>query len=238
MAPWSLFKKKKPDLSKPSEILDDGWQFYSKPNNIEKPGTIFRIDKDNVKYIVTHLVINTDEGEEAFGKSSQQVAINIGFFANILGISKLNVNAAAKVDNNFLLEFELVNARRESTTDDELKKVLDPYLKKMEFRADQRYFITRETRKGSGIVYKLNKQIASQFGGEAEIENVVSLKGNFVKVSKGKDFELVGKFETPLRVMFLPEEIKPVSLNFAGDNLELGIVPVKECLYWEEAGVF
>ena len=42
------------------------------------------------------------------------------------------------------------------------------------------------------------------------------------------------KFDKPMRVMYLPEEIKPISAGLAGERPELGLVPVKETLVWEE----
>lgn len=217
-----------------SRILDRGWQYYFTPTTLEPPGTVFRIDAEQRRYLVDVLPVEIQVGEEAFGEHTESVTANLGILARFLGLKNVNVEAtAAKTER---LVFKMEKPEREVVDDQDLDKVLRPFLDDLEYRVDNRYFVIRECRKASGITHHLSGSQVDDLGGEASLTDMVSLEGTLFKADRSGEFLLQSKFDKPMRVMFLPEEIKPVSAGLAGEQPELGRVPVTETLVWEEAG--
>jgi len=61
----------------------------------------------------------------------------------------------------------------------------------------------------------------------------LTAKGTVFKRSRSGGYVLKKKFSTPLRVLFLPEAIKPVSAALGGGAPRLGRVPITNPLVWE-----
>ena len=216
----------------PAKILDAGWQFYSKPTTLEPPGTIFRIDQDGRKYVVTVLEVKTQTGNEAFGKSDESVETSIGVVARFLSLADAKVTASgSRVER---LEVEVIEPVRELATDDDIDEALDPYMERLKYRADNRYFIICQSRKANGINYRLSKDQLYDLGGEASVSEALSGKGTLLNTKRTGDYKLEQKFPEPMRVMFLPLEIKPIAAGLAVDQPVLGLNEVKEVLVWEE----
>ncbi len=214
-----------------ADILDPGWQFYSKPTTLDAPGTLFRIDDDGRRYIVANLEIKTTMGKEAVGRSSKSSQASIGILASLFGLDKIGIGAKGnKVER---LEFEITNPVKEVTTDMAIDEVLDPFLEQLEYRAENRYFIIREVRMASAMKYFLSEQLVNDIsGGAPAIENI-KVEGEFKRGKKG-EYELDQTFDEPMRIMFLPEEIAPISVGFDESKPQLGLAPVTETLIWEE----
>ncbi|KPJ57905.1 MAG: hypothetical protein AMS16_00435 [Planctomycetes bacterium DG_58] len=215
-----------------SRILERGWQFYFAPTTLEPPGTLFRIDADHRRYIVETLLVEAQVGEEAFGEYTESVTAGLGILARFLGLKGINVNAStAKTEQ---LVFKLDKPEREVVNDLDLDKVLRPFLKDLDYRVDNRYFVIRECRKATGITHHLTQSQVDDLGGEATLADRLALEGTLFKSERRGEFLLEKNFDQPMRVMFLPEEIKPVGASLARARPELGLVPVSETLIWEE----
>jgi hypothetical protein len=216
-----------------SYILDRGWQYYFAPTTLEPPGTVFRIDAERKRYHVTTLPVPIQFGEEAFGEHTESVVANLGILARFLNLKGVNVKAAtAKTER---LVFKMDEPEREVVGDLTLDKALRPFLRDLEYRVDNRYFVIRESRRAIGVTHRLTRSQVDDLGGEASLAEVLALEGTLFKSERSGEFLLEQKFDKPMRIMFLPEEIKPVSAGLAGERPELGRVPVNETLVWEDA---
>lgn len=217
---------------KPAEILDVGWQFYTKPTDSDPPGTVFRIDPQKKRYKVDELKVRIEESNEASGKSVRIVKTRIGILARIMGL----FNLGAKREVIEKLEFEMKDPVKEETKDMTIKDALDQFLanrKKWGYRADNRYYVIRETKKASGIKYYLSKEVLNQFGAGGPVIDGLDLEGQMISEGEGK-YRLEQEFAKPMRVMYLPEEITTIARGLAGSPPVLGTAPVKEVLFWEE----
>lgn len=214
-------------------ILDRGWQYYFTPTTLEPPGTVFRIDAQHRRYLVDTLPVQIQVGEEVFGEHTESVAANLGILVRFLGLKGVNVKVGtAKTER---LVFKMDKPEREVVDDQDLDKVLRPFLKYLEYRVDNRYFVIRESRKATGITHHLTRSQVDDLGGEASLADSLALEGTLFESERSGEFLLQKKLDKPMRVMFLPEEIKPVSAGLAGEQPELGRVPVNETLVWEDA---
>lgn len=215
-----------------SHILDRGWQFYFTPTTLEPPGTVFRIDAERRRYPVTTLLVQPQVGQEAAGEYTESVAANLGILARFLDLKGVNINVGtAKTER---LVFKMDNPDREFVDDLNLDKVLRPFLKELEYRVDNRYFVIRECRRATGINHHLTRSQVDNLGGAAAFAERLALEGTLFKAERNGEYLLQQKFEQPMRVMYLPEEIKPVTAGLAQAKPELGRVPVDETLVFEE----
>ena len=214
-----------------ADILDPGWQFYSKPTTLDAPGTVFRIDNNGRRYTVGKLDIKTTRGKEAAGRSVKSGQASVGILASLFGLDKIGIGAKAnKVER---LEFQITNPVKDETTDMAIDEMIDPFLEQLDYRADNRYFIIREARIASAMKYFLSEQLVNDIsGGAPAIENI-KVEGEFKRRKKG-EYELNQTFDEPMRVMFLPEEIAPISVGLAESKPQLGLAPVTETLVWDE----
>lgn len=219
------------DTKRMAVILDPGWQFCSKPTELDPPGTVFRIDEEGRRFKVGDLAVETQKGQEAAGRSIMSGQASVGIMATLFGMDKIGVGAKGKKVER--LEFEITDPVKEETSDMALDKVIDPFLEDLSFREDNRYFIIREARMASAMKYFLTEELVNEIsGGVPEIENI-KVEGEFKKSKEG-EYELDQIFDVPLRVMFLPEEIIQLSVGLAQSEADTRLAPVTETLVWEE----
>lgn len=220
-------KKSRPQIPR---VLQEGWQFYHRPTTLEPVGTVFRIDTNHRRYIVDHLNIKSTRGAEAAGHLEDRIEIGAGVLARLLGIGP---QADANVKFAETIVFELSQPERELTTDPALDSVLEPFLASLEYRADNHYYVIRESLWATAMVYQLSKERVMALGGEAALNQALTIGAKLERVSESL-FKIEGDFTEPMLVMFLPEEIKRISFGLGGDEIRLGHVPVKEPLVWED----
>jgi hypothetical protein len=226
------FFKKKTTGQKPDATLQAGWQFYSRPTTLEPVGTVFRIDRDSVRYNVASLKPKIARGAEGGGSIQSQAEVNINFMAKLLGLS---AGGDAKGLAAEKIEFMLLNPERESTADVDLDKVLMPFLKTFAYKVDQRYFVIRDCRWATAMTYRVSKQRILTISGEGAINAAVKL-GARVDAANQNFLDFTFQLDEPMRVMFLPEEIRPVTAGLGKHTPTLGRVPVLESLAWKEMG--
>ena len=225
--PISLFGK---DERKPADILEEGWQLYAKPTTLEPVGTLFRIDDKGHRFLVDQVDIKSQTGAEAAARVKQQVQTNIGFFARFLGVDSYGGKISAK--NVEALEFEIIEPQRHSTFDAAIDRALAPVLKALNYRADNRYYVVRETRSATAMLYRLTKTQPGDIGGEASLPVALSA-GVSVSAGQGGFAEINQTFPERMRVMFLADQIAPVKSGLAGDAPELGRLKLQTPLVWE-----
>lgn len=225
--PFSLFGR---NTIKP-EILEEGWQLYAKPTTLEPVGTLFRIDDAGRRFMVDQVVVETQEGAEAVAKVKQQVQANLGFFARFLGLDSFSATLGGK--DTETMEFEIVNPLRQTTFDAAMDKAMTPVVASLKYRADNRYYVIRETRSATAMTYRLTQAQLGEIGGDMSL--AVAL-GASAKISAGQGglYEISQTFPDRMRVMFLAEEIAPVKAGLSGSQPMLGRIPVRHPLVWSE----
>jgi hypothetical protein len=229
---WWLVRSRRAE-SRPEAppLLSAGWQFYSRPTELEPPGTVFRIDSGKRRFMVDTLEVTTQKGEEAVGRRRESVNANMGMVARFFGLGpKLDVDA----EHTETFVFELKGASRQFVEDADLDAVLDPWLKQHELREGSRYFVIRDTVSGNEITYHLDRGQVDKLGGEASLTDAAELEGNLHTSTSKSDYLLQQTFDKPMRIMFLPEELRPLTRGLAEETV-IGRRPVTKPLVWEEA---
>lgn len=223
---FSLFGKKP---KRPDDFLPPGWQFYSRPTNLEPPGTIFRIDKEGHRFIVANLKPDVERGAEPGAEKVERIETKVGVVARLLGLQSLGAHVGG--GNAKAFRFQIVDPIRESTSDVEMDRVLKPYLEGMAFRKENRYFVIRETRSAIAMTFLLSDEEVGEIGGTGAI--VAAGEGGLTLAAKSvESSELTQAFPERLGVMFLAEEIAPVVAGLAGGEAAFGRVAVASVLDW------
>ena len=223
------FFKKKPQKQS-CQILQTGWQFYHRPTTLEPIGTVFRIDPNRRRFIVDKLDVESRRGKEVSEYLEDQIELGAGILARLVGVGP-EADTNAKIAEKII--FSLIEPEREVTTDRALDDVLQPFLQSLNYRIDNRYFLIRECRWAKAMIYRLSKERIIALGGEATVNEALKVKGKLNAVREGF-FEINCTFEEAMQVMFLPEEVQPISAGLGSGVPELGLVPVNEPLVWEE----
>lgn len=201
--PW---QKKGQD---PEKILEEGWQFYHRPTTLEPVGTVFRIDKANKRFIVDKLTIPSTLGSEAVVRIKCHAITGMGIITRLL---EIGIKGHVKANKDEKIEFELVNPERETTMDVDVDKELNKFIGSLVYYEDNRYFLIRECRWASAMKYSMSKERILNLGGEIEINKRLKSRGTVKSVNK-QTYEIPDTFSEKMRVMFLPDEIKPNSFD-------------------------
>ena len=214
----------------PGTALAPGWQFYSSPTSLEPPGTVYRIDSNGVRLIVTGLEIPFTSGEETTASVDESVEAKMGIVARFMGL--YNIGASGQKTERF--EYSITNPVKEYITDFDLEKVMPAFREKVKYQKGNRYFVIREARSAKSMRYKLTRKQVDSFGGDAKVGTEVSAKGNVFSSDSRGTYSIEQAFPKPMRVMFLPEEIAPLTAGLGAEAPRLGLLPVTEPLYWED----
>lgn len=216
----------------PAGALPRGWQFYSNPTTLEPPGTIFRIDPEKQRYIVESLPVTISSGEEAVGKVEESITANTNVVARFLGLVNVEADVGAQQTEQFI--YEVTSPVMEVVSDVELEKTLPAFMEKHNFRLGHRYFVIRQARRVSAMRYRLTKKQVDNFGGKASVGEQLSAQGKVFSVDNSGQYILEENFKNPMRIVFLPEEIRTITASLGGAKPQMGLMPVREVLSWED----
>ncbi len=220
----------KEEVRAPTQLLQTGWQFFGNPTTLEPPGTVFRIDSQGRRFLVTVLSLDIKKGLEAAGRKSESVTTTGEIFLRFL---KLRYGGRGELKKQAVLEFEMMKPERESTTDLEVDHQMKSLFAKVELRRDSRYFIIRETRSAAGMHFKLDEAWLNQLGGEVVLSTLFSAGSGF-HVDRRQGYVLSQDFPISMRVMYLPEEIIVAGAGLGGAPPRLGRKPVAALLEWNQ----
>lgn len=225
--PFSIFKRKPKAID---EGLEQGWQFYARPNTLEQVGYVFRIDGDGVRFPVVQLAPKTMEGPEAGVRVHKRIEAKAGVLARFLDL--IDVSANASVGRTRTLDFEIREPIRILSTDSEIETALDGFLDGFTPKDGNRYYVIRQTRSASSMSFRITSDLLAELGGEAAVSANVNA-GLTLNALNGHEFEINQTFPERLLVTFQPERIERVSAGLAGSGA-YGLTPVTQALEWRE----
>ena len=226
---FSILRRKR----KEHEIgLERGWQFYARPNTLEPVGCVFRIDKEGVRFPVTRLDVETEEGVEAGVKITQRTEAKVGVLARFLEI--IDLSAKANVGQARVLEFEIQDPIRVLSTDVAIAAALKDFLGEFVGKKGNRYFVIRQTRSAKSMKFRLTAEQLAELGGEGKVS--AGLKaGASLKLNRGGTCEINQPFPERLLVTFQPDGITRLKAGLAEEGA-YGLTPTVETLEWREPG--
>jgi hypothetical protein len=219
-----------PGQGKPLGGIPQGLQFYPNPTAHEPPGTVFRIDPNRTRYLAMSLKVPVHSAPEASGRWRESVTASTGVLAQLLGLAPASLKVGSERTEE--ITFEVAGLTREVTYDDDLDAIVEQFRKEHKFRADNQYFVIRESWAATSIDYSFSSQYIQDIGGEAQVKTLAA-KGTLFTRTQNGDYVLKKKFKTPMRVLFLPEAIRPVSAALGREIPHFDRVQVTRPLVWE-----
>ncbi len=224
---FNIFKRRRRE---PEMGLERGWQFYARPNTLEPVGYVFRIDADGVRFPVTRCDVDTEEGIEAGVRVTQRLEVKAGIVARFLDL--IDLGAEANVGRSRLLEFEIHEPIRVSSTDVAMEAAMKDFLRDFTGKKGNRYFVIRQTRSATSMIFRLSADFVADLGGEGKVSG--GLKGGAqLKVDRAGNYEVHKAFPERLLVTFQPDRIERVAAGLAEEG-GFGLTPTTETLVWRE----
>jgi DNA-binding beta-propeller fold protein YncE len=205
--------------------LPSGWQFYAKPTEAEKPGTVFRITSGKKKFWVGELPVRIRECDVSTGRYLRKTTINV--FLRFTELNNIEINSRGKKVQR--LDFEMKDPKDETTFDVDLDPLLKQLFENLAYHKEDQYFIIRDATKTQEINYQLTEDHVNSLGGEASFRS--ALEERCLSSSKEQEMHIIKqKFEKPMRIMFNAEELK-MRLDKNG-NMRFSFHRVKKVLDW------
>lgn len=215
----------------PTDVLPPGWQFYQNLTTGDPPGTIYEITKEKHRqtYSYPDSIEKIHRSKEAQGRIKSKIQAKLGDFVNFLGLSiNLNLNASHVQDLTLVMD----DTEKETLVEKDVVELIDKSFKDMKPDSSSRYIIIREARSTKEINYMFTKNQVDSLGGKAEIEKAITGANANLEFSKTADteFKLQRKFDQPMRVMFLAEEIQfpEEEVRFRGVGTDKSIPGAKQ----------
>jgi hypothetical protein len=166
---------------------------FDTPRTNCRPGTVYRIYDEEVKYIVQDVKQIKSETSKDGNLIGQMT------FSKEELLTMLNLNFSSEFET---LEVEIKDAIREYTEQANVDKVLwdDDLGEDLMIDGDSEYFLIRETISSREITFRFTK---------SSIDNLITGKSS-LKEKSGVDFpfEIKKKFGPPKRFFYLEEELK------------------------------
>jgi hypothetical protein len=201
------------DLKGLSQALGKGVQCFLLPSEEYAPGTIFRVDKKKVSYIVSSEVakkVDVKKRAAALGTINGTQQFTAGLVASLFNLKSGDQNLASahgSFNRKRTVEARLDGLVYETTDDVEIEKVLGWFSAFQGKKAKNTYYVVREGYVADGISIKLGKNLVADFGGEGTVKDAVKLTPT-IKYERTSDYELTRPLQPPLRTCVKSEEIE------------------------------
>lgn len=157
-----------------AQTLPKGWECLQGPNSLDRPGRVFYLDKQGVRFELGDVgnKINAQAGELAAVSAGTSGRVSAGLLAKILGIIGLSLNFNKAYATSITL-----SERQEFRTDEAntraALKTLDPAL----FSDENTYYVIRNTQVAKQMRLTVDRSVAAAFGGDIPFSNAVKVSG-------------------------------------------------------------
>ncbi len=201
-----------------------GYAFHEAPNELDKPGLIFRVTPNGQRFPVGYLNVIPDKGKIEIKSISETKSLSVGVLANLLELPQNKIKLGTDVDLNKVLKFNMkaTNTSIESLTDFAIDSLLKKALKLIKEngivgRMNNDYYIIRESILATKLEYNFDREVSNKLGLDVALSELTKIKPN-TKLTNGAQINLGFTYENPLRVFFKAEQ-----LTIFSDNGTLGI---------------
>lgn len=199
--------KKKPPVKKIEEIagLEAGFQMFPTPRDFDGPGTIFRVDKQNVRWKVKVVDVPIHPGNEIYGNRTIGGRDNFDLGLIFATVASGNITH----ENNCTLDFKITGTQRLETYDAEISPFIPEIRKAINGITPEkgnRYYLIRDVVSAANISYKFDKTTMDKIGGSGKINKLVELNSN-LSWNSTDSYQLTENFPKPYYVCYKPWEI-------------------------------
>lgn len=209
-----------------SSPTEHGWQLIMPPIEKLRVGTIYRIDPDGVTYRAGSIPVKSTAVREGDYRTEHGIKTDSSLILAFLRGEQIKSGTIRAVE----VQVSLKGVSRMITTDQDVDRALADFERAVgRYRANNRYYIVRETRAARSVRMLLSSDVLDAIGGEAGFGG--ALRAGISVRNGNKDSKIVDQeFSKPMLVEYLPERIGIVARNLAGTGPMFGRFPVTEPL--------
>ncbi len=213
----SINNDKKPPQTPRSILpgLPAGYQCPFVPNDFDRVGSIYRIDKNgtyfrvadlsNDKRVLAKINNNVKIGNYAFS-DTQKASADLS--VSLLKRTLPGLSGTAKASKDFDIGITVKNMHAKVLYDAEADYIRDWFAKTQRPRPGNRYFLVREAIFAGSVNYTMTAKDLKAAGVKAKVENVVDATANATFANHGKNLVIEQTFDPPNQVCIKVAEIE------------------------------
>lgn len=212
-------------------VFEAGFQIFPSPRTFDAPGTIFRVDSDQVRHPVADLsgMLAIVPHEEAVPRLSVQGAFNVSAFLSWLGGEK-RLGQYQRVDS---VTVAVIGAKREQAFEANLDKVLDSARHIIDWRRPGKVYLITETVLADSVQIRLSTSTGIVVGDSLKTDSATA-HGISVQWRPQRAAEISVRFPKPYRVFYKVEQVVRPEGFEQYPGRALAHLPVRQPLYWRE----
>lgn len=212
-------------------VFERGFQIFPSPRTFDAPGTIFRIDSDDVRHPVADLsgLLQIVPQEEAIPRMTVKGMFNTGFFFSWLR----GANRSLQYQRVDSASVGVSGAKREQAFEVNLQKVVDSARHVIDWKKSGKVYLITETILADSVQIHLSTSIRVTLGDSLKRDSA-STHGIAVHWEPQRAADLSLHFPKPYRVFYKVEQlVRPA--GFEQDSLStLAALPVSGSLFWKQ----
>jgi hypothetical protein len=212
-------------------VFEPGFQIFPSPRTFDAPGTIFRVDAEQIRHPVVDLsgMLNIVPRDEVIPRLSVQGAFSIGAFLTWLGGEKRGAQYQ-RVDS---ITVAVTGAKREQAFETSLDKVLDSARHVIDWGRPGKIYLITETVLADSVQIRLSTSTAISVGDSLKTDSARA-HGISVQWRPQRAAEISVRFPKPYRVFYKVEQVvRPEGFEQFPDR-PLAHLPLMHSLYWRE----
>jgi len=232
------------------ETLPKGWECLQGPNELDRPGRTFYIDRSGVRYELADLYgrLKPISGEVSSVVARANGQVSAGLFARLLGFGDVSVSGSRSYATAVAL-LQRQEVRTEEADARAALRTVDPTL----IDPNYTYYIIRNIQLARQMRLTIDKGVAAAFGGEVNFRRLVQVSGGkgtgspapssgpgstggtpIISADEGSSFTIDQIFDKPLTVCYLAQKftLKNVAGGAGGTIRDAQLVEK----YWNPSG--
>ncbi len=220
-----------------ANTLIQNYSMHDSPNELDKPGVIFRVTPDGKRFEVATLDLKTRRGKAEVSRYNGSRDLQAKFFLNFIGLKNLPLELNNSLSKNMEVKFEIDNVEIEKSddlnVDDELVKIKKRLIEniKESGRENNKFYIIRESILAKKMKYSFDQNILIENRLEIELEKMAKAKPN-INWKKEESFPLTFELDSYLRIFYKVEQL--ILTGSAAGDISVSTKNVSTPIYYEK----
>lgn len=210
-------------------VFEEGFQVFPSPRTFDGPGTIFRIDANNVRRPIADLGSMLELSSEPEAVPSLIVSGTVDLNALLSWLDR--GNAGGRISRVDSAQVEVFGARRERMYESQSRRLIDSAERLIDWTKPGRIFIITETVSADSVLFRINQSAAAAVGDSLKSENATG-RGVSFSWQPRRAASLAVRFPRPYRVFYKTDVLVRRS-SLEPDSLPR-IARVRENVIWLE----
>jgi hypothetical protein len=209
-----------PRVEIPTGVLErEGFDSFATPRSFDGPGTIYRIDNDGKRFLVTTIQLKSSGGEEQISKYTSTRELSLSNVLETIGVKADALPAAVKAELSAKsnVTVDATKASRLRVADEDREAAVAAWAAKAKPAPGSVYYLIRETVGTKSLKYTVGRGWLASLGLDVKALNTAGYKGE-AKAAANDGLELDAQFDQPLYVWYKAEKLVLNSALGAGPN--------------------